>query len=127
MEFFINQNATLPVLKMQIVKDGRQMSYQNLMDLIEKSSIVFSMVDIETGIPKIVSQTAGFVSKTYTEPNSTREYYLYYKFSKKDTSRVGRYEGQFMLISDEGTLIVPIREPLFVNIKESFISEEPCC
>lgn len=127
MEFFINQNATLPVLKMQIIKDGRQMSYQNFMDLIEKSSIVFSMVDIETGIPKIVSQTAGFVSKTYTEPNSTREYYLYYKFSKKDTNRVGRYEGQFMLISDEGTLIVPIREPLFVNIKESFISEEPCC
>ena len=30
MEFYIKQNATLPVLKMQVVKDGRA-GYQQLM------------------------------------------------------------------------------------------------
>ena len=64
MEFFIKKNATLPVLKMQVVKDGRS-DYNNFMDLIETSSIIFSMVDVETGIPKIVSKKAGFVSKIF--------------------------------------------------------------
>ena len=52
MEFYIKKNATLPVLKMQVVKDGRS-DYNNFMDLIENSSIIFSMVDVETGIPKM--------------------------------------------------------------------------
>ena len=62
MEFFIKKNATLPVLKMQVVKDGRS-DYNNFMDFIEESAIFFSMTDIETGIPKIVTRPAGFVKK----------------------------------------------------------------
>lgn len=52
MEFFIKKDATLPLLKMQVVKDGRS-DYQSFMNLIETSTIVFSMVDVATGIPKI--------------------------------------------------------------------------
>ena len=51
MEFYIKKNATLPVIKLQVVKDGRS-EYNNFMKLIEVSSMFFSMVDIETGIPK---------------------------------------------------------------------------
>jgi hypothetical protein len=126
MEFFIKKNATLPVLKMQVVKDGRS-DYNNFMDLIETSSIIFSMVDVETGIPKIVSKKAGFVSKTFVEPNTPTEYYIYYPFTKKDTNKVGRYEGQFMLKNEQGDLIVPIREQLFITVQDSFISDSPCC
>ena len=82
MEFYIKKNATLPVLKMQIVKDGRS-DYHNFMDLIESSTILFSMVDVETGIPKIISKRAGFVSKTFVDPNTPTEYYIYYNFTKK--------------------------------------------
>ena len=54
MEFYIKKNATLPVLKMQVVKDGRA-GYQQLMEDLEVSTIFFTMIDVETGIPKIVS------------------------------------------------------------------------
>jgi hypothetical protein len=137
MEFFIKKNATLPILKLQVVKDGRS-DYDNFMNTIELSALFFSMVDIETGIPKISSRPAGFVEKTFTDPNASPEYYIYYQFTPKDTNKVGRYEGQFMLRTDDGVLILPIREKLYINIQESFIaddlpyescyvSEFPCC
>jgi hypothetical protein len=126
MEFFIKKNATLPLLKMQVVKDGRS-DYHNFMDMIESSTILFSMIDVETGIPKIVSKAASFVSKTFVDPNTPTEYYIYYPFTSRDTNKVGRYEGQFMLKNSDGNLIVPIREPLYINIQDSFISENACC
>lgn len=137
MQFDIKKNATLPILKLQVVKDGRS-DYDNFMNTIELSAIFFSMVDIETGIPKISSRPAGFVEKTFTDPNASPEYYIYYQFTPKDTNKVGRYEGQFMLRNDDGVLILPIREKLYINIQESFIaddlpyescyvSEFPCC
>ncbi|MEY4571773.1 MAG: hypothetical protein RLZ10_984 [Bacteroidota bacterium] len=137
MNFFIKKNATLPVLKLEVVKDGRN-EFNNFMSLIEQSAIFFSMVDVETGIPKISSRPAGFVEKVLINPDSEPEYYIYYQFTPKDTNKVGRYEGQFMLRSDDGVLILPIREKLFINVQESFIaddlpyescyvSEFPCC
>ena len=137
MDFFIKKNATLPVLKLQVVKDGRS-DYNKFMDMIEESAIFFSMVDVETGIPKISSRPAGFVEKTFVDLNAGPEYYIYYQFTSKDTKKVGRYEGQFLLRNNDGVLILPIRDKLFINIQESFIaddlpyescyvSEFPCC
>ena len=137
MEFFIKKKATLPVLKLQVVKDGRS-DYNNFMELLETSSIFFSMVNVETGVIKINSKPAGFVEKTFLDPNANPEYYIYYKFTNTDTNRVGRYEGQFLVKNDDGNLILPIREKLFINVQESFIadnleyttcytSEYPCC
>jgi len=31
------------------------------------------------------------------------------------------------MVNDEGNLILPIREELYINIQESFISETACC
>jgi hypothetical protein len=137
MEFFIKKNATLPLLKLQVVKNGR-LDYNNFMSLIEQSALFFSMVDVETGVPKITSRPAGFVEKTNVDPNADPEYYLYYQFQNRDTNRVGRYEGQFMLRSSDGVLILPIREKLFINVQESYIADDleydscytsvfPCC
>jgi hypothetical protein len=137
MEFFIKKNATLPVLKLGIIKDGRS-DYNNFMELLETSSIFFSMVNIETGIPKIMSKPAGIVSKTFDDPNTPTEYYIYYQFTSKDTNVSARYEGQFLIKNDDGNLILPINERLFINIQESFIADDleydncytsvyPCC
>ena len=137
MDFFIKKNSTLPLLKLQVVKNGRN-DYDNFMKTIELSSIFFSMVDIETGVAKISSRPAGFVEKTFIDPNAEPEYYIYYQFTNRDTNKVGRYEAQFMLRNEDGVLILPIREKLFINIQESFIaddlpyescytSEFPCC
>ena len=137
MEFFIKRNATLPVLKLSVVKDGRS-DYNKMMEMIEESSIFFSMVDTETGIPRIVTRPAGFVEKTQMDPNAEYEYYVYYQFTPNDTRKVGRYEGQFLLRNSDGTLILPIREKLYINVQESFIADDlpyescyvvgfPCC
>ena len=106
MEFYIKQNATLPVLKM--------------------STIFFTMIDVETGIPKIVSAPAQIVNLILPE-GSDPEYYIYFKFTSMDTNTPGRYQGQFLIKNDEGTLILPIREELYINVQPSFISETACC
>ena len=125
MEFFIKQNATLPVLKMQVVKDGRA-GYLELMQDLEVSTIFFTMVDEQTGIPKIVSAPCEIVS-LILPLGAAPEYYIYYKFTSRDTNTPGRYVGQFLIKNDEGNLILPIREELYINIQDSFISETACC
>ena len=125
MEFFIKKNATLPVLKMQVVKDGRS-GYLQLMQDLEVSTIFFTMIEVETGIPKIVSAPAEIVNLILPE-GADPEYYIYFKFSARDTNTPGRYQGQFLIKNDEGNLILPIREELYINIQDSFISETACC
>jgi len=125
MEFYIKQNANLPLLKMQVVKDGRA-GYLELMQALELSTIYFSMIDVETGIPKIVSAPCSIVP-LILPLGATPEYYVYYRFTERDTNTPGRYEGQFLIKNDEGNLILPIREQLFINIQESFISLQACC
>ena len=137
MEFFIKKNATLPLLKMQVVKDGRS-DYNKMFDTIEDSAIFFSMIDVDTGIPRINTRPAGFVNKVFLEPNAEPEYYIYYQFTGSDTKKTGRYEWQFLLRNDDGVLILPIREKLYINIQESFVADNleydscyvtdfPCC
>lgn len=125
MEFFIKKNANLPVLKMQVVKDGRA-GYQELMESLEVSSIYFSMVNTANGIPKIVGAPA-YVVPLILPAGSPTEYYVYFKFTERDTNTVGRYQGQFLIKNDEGNLILPLREELYINVQDSFISVDPCC
>lgn len=125
MNFFIKQNSTLPVLKMQVVKDGRA-GYQQLMQDLEVSTIFFTMIDVETGTPKIVSAPCEIVNLILPD-GAAPEYYIYFKFTSRDTNTPGRYEGQFLIKNDEGNLILPIREELFINVQPSFISETACC
>jgi hypothetical protein len=81
---------------------------------------------------------SNFVEKTFDEPNAEPEYYIYYQFTSKDTSKTGRFEGQFMLRNSDGVLITPTREKLYINIQDSFIADDleftscyvsdfPCC
>ena len=125
MEFFIKKNATLPVLKMQVVKDGRA-GYQELMESLPVSSIYFSMKDTSTGIPKIVDAPCGIVSLDLPA-GATPEYYIYFQFTERDTNTVGRYVGEFLIKNDEGNLILPLREEIYINVQDSFTSTEPCC
>jgi hypothetical protein len=125
MEFFIKKNATLPVLKMQVVKDGRA-GYQELMESLEVSSIYFSMEDTSTGIPKIIDAPCSIVP-LILPAGAAVEYYIYFKFSARDTNTVGRYRGEFFISNDEGKLILPIRDSLFINVQDSFSSTDPCC
>jgi hypothetical protein len=119
MEFFIKKNANLPLLKVELTKDGVTM-FTNFMDDLEKATIFFSMNDVATGTKKVVNERAYITAKEFTEPETNTEYYIFYKFRSQDTNRVGRYEGEFFIsIPGKGVLKTPIREPLFINVKDS--------
>jgi len=120
MEFYIAQNSTLPVLKMELDYNGKS-SMEEFNSVIENSSIFFSMKNVVDGNYKILNKKAGFTNKVFIEPNSKTEYYIYYKFNIRDTNKAGRYEGEFIFINDNGTLILPIKEKLYINISENFI------
>lgn len=116
MEFFINQNSVQPILKMDVVRDGRTDSWKNFFELLENASIKFSMKNEENGIQKIFMKPAYVTQKNRTNPDSLREYYVYYKWTPKDTNKKGRYLGEFFLDLGNGELIGPIRENLYINI-----------
>jgi hypothetical protein len=126
MEFFIKKGATLPVLKMQIVKDGRN-DFRSFMEDLENAVITFSMRNEGNGILKIASKPAYIVQKLFDNPDAPDEYYIYYKFTASDTNKTGRFVGEFSVTTSQGELIVPIRENLYINITDSFIKTNYCC
>lgn len=126
MDFYIKKNATLPLLKMQVVKDGRS-EYQQFMNSLETATITFTMINSATGIPKIVSKPAYIVELINLDVNALPEYYVYFRFTERDTNQVGNYTGQFLIHNTDGNLILPLREDLNIFIQESFIVQSPCC
>ena len=116
MEFFINQNSELPILMMQVVNDGRTNAYQTYNAELDNAVIRFSMKEEVTGIPKILMGNAFITNVTLVNPDAPTQYYIYYKWTKRDTNRKGRYIGEFSITNASGELIAPIRETLYINI-----------
>ena len=97
MEFFIKQNSNLPILKMDVVRDGRTESWKNFYDVLDNATIRFSMKSENDGIQKIFMRPAYITEKERTNPDSPREYYIYYKWRGKDTAKKGRFIGPSFL------------------------------
>ncbi len=133
MEFFIKKNATLPLLLLRLILDGRS-DYKNFFDSLTATTISFSMIDINTKIPKVLNK----VCEIKESPNSD-EYFLYYHFTNKNTNKVGRYEGEFKITYDQGVIGLPLAEKIFINVVDSFVADNlsysnssfiidnPCC
>lgn len=137
MEFFIKKNATLPVLKINVFKDGRS-DYDRSMKFLNETEIFFSMVNTDTGIPKITSRPAGIIKKEPIIPTDDTDYYIYYQFTPFDTNKVARYKGQFMLRNETGFLNLPLNQEIYINVTDSFVLDDkefqscyvvdfPCC
>ena len=124
MEFHINKNATLPKLKLELIKDGRN-DFNKFHDKIQNANITFTMTDIVTGVKRIACKSAGIEEVLPKNNCICEEYYLVYQFTSKETSVGGRYAAQFEVefLDGSGTLIVPIREELFVNVLEGSIKK----
>ena len=123
MEFFINKNATLPVLKLELIQDGRN-DFNKFYDLIQNADIYFTMTDVITGVKRIAKKPTG-LQQVVPESCVGEEYYLIYHFTERDTAVAGRYAAQFTIdfLDGSGTLVVPIREELFVNILDGSIKK----
>jgi hypothetical protein len=132
MEFSINKNSTLPILKLELIRDGRN-DFRKFHERIQNADIYFTMTNVVTGVKRIAKKKT---TVSLVEPTNCvgEEYYLIYKFTEKDTSVAGRYAGYFEIkflegdepedaSIDNGLLIVPIREELFINVLERTIKK----
>jgi hypothetical protein len=125
MDFFIKKNATLPTIKVKVVKDGRS-DFVHLYQYLNDSDIFFSMVDVTTGIPKIVSAPCTTQLIENIQDNTT-EYYFNFQFTQRETGQEGRYKGSFMIQNEQGDLVLPLTEDLYINIQDSIMETEFCC
>lgn len=123
MEFEINKGATLNILKLELIQDGRN-DFHKFYDHLQNSNITFSMTDVITGIKRIGKKKAG-TSLVTPESCMGEQYYLVYQFTQADTAKAGRYVAQFEIdfLDGTGLLIVPIKEQLFVNILDNDIKK----
>ena len=126
MEFFINKNATLPMVILELIQDGRN-DYKHFHEKIQNANITFSMYDVDNGVKKIGCKDATLLCKTCGSVNDCDEeqFYIAYQFTERETDKAGRYVGKFTIdfLDGSGTLIAPIREELFINVLEGSIKK----
>jgi hypothetical protein len=120
MNFYINKNATLPIMKLELINDGRN-DEGDFHDDIQNSVITFCMEDTSTGVKRIGNKTALCILKTPTIDSEGEEYYIGYQFTAKETKKAGTYRGEFTIVFNDGSgkLIVPIKDELFIHILEN--------
>jgi hypothetical protein len=124
MEFFINKNSTLPVLKLELINDGRN-DFHKFHEMVQNAIIYFTMTDVITGVKRIAKKETGIQLVLPQSDCVGEEFYLIYQFTEKETSVAGRYAAQFTIefLDGSGTLIVPIREELFVSVLDGSIKK----
>lgn len=124
-EFYIKQNSVLPVLRMELIFDGRS-TFRKFHDAIQAANITFTMTNLNTNIIKIAN--APCYIKLREVEGCVEEYVICYEWKKRDTKEKGLYEGVFTIdFSDDltsetttfpsGELIMPIREKLLIKIE----------
>jgi hypothetical protein len=124
MEFHITKTATLPILKLELIRDGRN-DYQKFHEKIQNADIYFTMTDVITGVKRIARKLANIQLVLPQSDCVGEEFYIIYQFTKKETSLAGRYVGQFEIefLDGTGVLIAPIREELYINVIEGSIKK----
>lgn len=126
-EFFINKNSVNPVLRMELISDGRfdykkSYIYNNA---IEDASVTFSMENRENGQLK-VSKAKAEIIEISTNGCETK-HVLQYAWKSRDVKESGSFKGWFEIkfngdIKEDGiqyptgNLIVPIEDELIIYI-----------
>jgi hypothetical protein len=117
MEFNIKKGSTLPFIEVTYLKDGNK-DYNFSNTNLSEATIYFYMKNIDTDTYKIAKSIA-----TYDEVNNK----IYYQFTKKNTSAVGRYEGEFKVYNEQGLIELPLKEKIYINVLPSFSDSSFCC
>ena len=126
-EFFIRKGSVNPVLRMELIKDGRYDFKKAMIDnAIQGSVVKFYMKDAETDLLKVAKADADVVLAK--EEGCEEKYILQYKWKERDTKKEGIYEGWFEIdfngnLTEDGVdypsgkMRVPIQEDLIIYIK----------
>ena len=126
-EFFIRKGSVNPVLRMELIKDGRYDFKKAMIDnAIQDSVVKFYMKDVETDLLKVAKADADVVLAQ--EEGCEEKYILQYKWKERDTKKEGTYEGWFEInfngnLKEEGVdypsgkMRVPVQEDLIIYVK----------
>lgn len=123
--FLINQNSTLPTLRMELIYDGRS-DFNKFWDAIQDATITFTMVNVDSNVTKIANAPC-YIKRKETNGCVT-QYVICYDWKQRDTKERGTYEGSFKITFNgnltsetttypQGDLIMPIREKLIITIQ----------
>jgi len=122
--FFIKKDSTLPVLKYPLTQFVLE-QYDITKDMLENVAVTFSMMDADTGLYRIANVAANLVINT-NRPEFPDEltYTLVYKFKLSQTSKSGRYVGEFVLdfLNPEygcGKIKLPVDNQINIIISDS--------
>ena len=126
MDFYIKKNSTLPKLSVEVTIDS-ETSFRDTYRSFSASTITFNMKDEETGIYKIIGNSVIVKEKESTGDSPLKSYYLETQFTKKQTSKIGSFVGEFKISGDRGNEILPIKNEIIINIIDSFSDSDFCC
>lgn len=124
-EFFINQGAVVPYLRMELINDGRY-TFWKFHEAIQNAKVTFSMKNVDTDILKVSKAPCEILLAN--DSGCEEQYIIQYRWKKRDTNEKGKYKGWFNIdfggdISQygvdypEGLMISPISADLSVIIK----------
>jgi len=136
MEWIIKKNATLPIFQIEIAKDGRSDFGRN-QDLLN-SSFYISLYDEITKKFKVSSKPCYITYSSSTVNSEETFYYLNYNLTNRETNSIGRYLVQISIQNTTGTIVLPLKEKIYISVLESFsldyqtyfsnyVIERPCC
>jgi hypothetical protein len=136
MEWIIKKNATLPIFQIEIAKDGRSDFGRN-QDLLN-SSFYISLYDEITKKFKVSSKPCYITYSSSTVNSEETFYYLNYNLTNRETNSIGRYLVQISIQDSMGTIVLPLKEKIYISVLESFsldyqtyfsnyVIERPCC
>ena len=127
-EFFINKDSLNPVLRMELVTDGKYDYKKSLIynNSIQNATVTFSMKNTSNDILKVSKAKAEIV--TAVETGCETKNILQYTWKKRDVNEPGIYKGWFEIkfngdIYEDGinfptgNLIVPIEDELLIYVK----------
>ena len=125
MNFFIKKDSTLPDLEYHLTQDIMK-QYDITDDMLENVAITFSMIDADTGLYRIANVPASIEFKRL-RPQYPDDfiYALIYRFKLYQTSKPGRYNGEFKLdfMNTEGgdgcgKLTLPVDDVINIQISD---------
>jgi len=126
-EFYLRPSSLNPLLRMEIINDGRYDFKKSLFDnALQDSTVTFSMRNAETGVLKIAKQKAEIVLAK--SEGCEEKYIVQYRWKEREVKEPGVYEGWFEIkfngnLSEDGieypkgNLKIPVEEPLMIYIR----------
>jgi len=122
--FFIKKDSTLPELKYPLTQRLME-QYGITEDMLENVAVTFSMTNADTGIYRVANVGADLViNNDRVNYPAEEKYTLKYRFKQSQTSKAGRYLGEFVVdfLNSEygcGKIKLPVDGQIDIIISDS--------